>query len=248
MISKKIFLEEGNENVYLEAYIADKLTGLTRDAMLIIPGGAYEGVCAEREGEPVAMAFMPYGYNTFVLHYSVKSNSDRIFPSQLIEASMAVKHIKDHAEEYGINPDRVFACGFSAGGHLCGCLGTMWNMDEIYKAADMPFGYNKPAGIMLVYPVIKAEYHLDSFKFLLGDENPSEELLEKCNVANYVDENSVPAFIVHTSNDQAVDVRNSLVLADAYRKAGKLSGGYSRVICPILALLNSSRSIEAHLS
>lgn len=222
MIHKKIFLEPGNENVYLEAYIADKLEGFTRDALLIIPGGAYASVCTEREGEPIALAFMPYGYNAFILHYSVKNNSDKVFPAQLIEASKAIKHIKDNKEEYNINPDRVFCCGFSAGGHLCGCLGTMWHIDEIYKNIDMTFGYNKPTGIMLIYPVISAKYHLDSFKCLLGTENPPEDLLIECGLDNNVDEKSAPVFIVHTSNDEAVDVRNSLALADAYKRAGKL--------------------------
>ena len=222
MIHKKIFLEPGNENLYLEAYIADKVDGFTRDALLIIPGGAYASVCAEREGEPIALAFMPYGYNAFVLHYSVKLNSGKVFPAQLIEASMAIKHIKDNADVYNINPDRVFACGFSAGGHLAGSLGTMWHFDEIYKKVDMPYGYNKPAGTMLIYPVVSAKYHLDSFCCLLGEESPSEELLSKCSLENNVDEKSAPAFIVHTSNDGVVDVRNSLSLAEAYKRAGKL--------------------------
>jgi len=93
-----------------------------------------------------------YGYNAFVLHYSVSSNSDKIFPSQLIQASMAMKHIKDHAEEYNIDPGKVFVTGFSAGGHLTASLGIMWNKKEIYDAIDMPYGYNKPTGIMPIYP------------------------------------------------------------------------------------------------
>ncbi len=222
MIYKKVFLEENNENAYLEVYAADKIKGFTRDAILIIPGGGYGEVCAEREGEPIAFGFMPYGYNAFVLHYSVKNNSNKTFPAQLIEASMAIKHIKDNCEEYGINPERVFACGFSAGGHLCASLGVLWHIDEIYKSIDMPFGYNKPLGVMLIYPVISSIYHIGSIKNLLQDQNPSDEMLLKCSLENHVDEKSSSAFIFHTSNDEVVDVRNSLVLAEAYKKAGKL--------------------------
>ena len=95
MIYKKISLDSENENVFLEAFISAPIEGLVRDAMLVIPGGGYKGICFEREGEPIAQAFMPYGYNAFVLHYSVADNSDKIFPSQLIEASAAIKHIND---------------------------------------------------------------------------------------------------------------------------------------------------------
>lgn len=218
MIYKKIQLDENDKEVYLEAYIADKVCGFTADAILVIPGGGYGCVCSDREGEPIAMAFMPYGYNGFVLHYSV--NRKKKFPAQLIEASKAVKHIKDHAEEYNINPERVFVTGFSAGGHLAASLGVMWDLKEIYDELDMPFGYNKPAGMILGYPVISGVHypHDDSFKNLLAKDNPTREELERVSIERHVNENSAPLFVFHTSNDALVDVRNSLKLAEAYKE------------------------------
>ena len=214
MIIKKVLLDDNDENVYLHAIIADKTLEYTRSAILIIPGGGYGRVCSDREGFPVANAFMPYGYNAFVLNYSTLSASKKTFPSQLIEASIAIKHIKDNAQEYGIDPDRVFVVGFSAGGHLAGSLGTMWDKKEIYDAIDMPFGYNKPKGVMLIYPVIYD--HLGSFINLLGVENPSKDQLDKVRIDNNVKENSSPAFIVHGEADDLVPVQNSLSLAYAY--------------------------------
>lgn len=221
MIYKRIFLEDGCPEVYLDCYVADKISDLTRKAILVVPGGAYGMVCSEREGEPIAMAFMPYGYNAFVLHYSVARK--KVFPGQLIEASMAMKHIRDHAEEYGIDPEKIFVTGFSAGGHLAGSLGVMWNKKEIYEAMEMPYGYNRPAGMMLVYPVItgiKKYSHFGSFQNLLGEDEPSAERLEEASLEANVTSESVPLYIVHTSNDQVVDVRNSLTLAESYREAG----------------------------
>ena len=220
MIYKKIQLDAGDENVYLEAYIADKVGEFVRDAILVIPGGGYYGVCSDREGEPIAKSFMPHGYNAFVLHYSVARK--KTFPAQLIEASKAMKYIKDHADEYNINSDRVFVTGFSAGGHLAASLGTMWDMKEIYDEVEMPFGYNKPAGMILVYPVISGVHypHFGSFQNLLGKDNPEKEELERVSIENHVSEKSSPLFAVHTSNDEAVDVRNSLTLANAYREHG----------------------------
>ena len=219
MIFKKIQLDPDNKEVYLEAYICDKITSLTRDAILVIPGGGYGEICCEREGEPIAHSFIPYGYNAFILHYSVK-NDGKVFPAQLIQASLAVKHIKDNAEEYGINPDRIFACGFSAGGHLCATLGTMWHNKAIYDAVDMPYGYNKPAGVMLIYPVISSEYHTFSFQSLLGKEEFTKAEGDLVSVDKHVDDKSSPAFILHTSTDKAVDVRNSLAIAKAYADKG----------------------------
>lgn len=121
MIIKKIPLI--SETAFITAYIAD-VKNPVRDAMLVIPGGGYGCVCSDREGEPIALAFVARGMNAFVLHYTVKPPHKY---SALAEASLAVAHIKENAEEYSINPERVFVSGFSAGGHLAGSLGTLWH-------------------------------------------------------------------------------------------------------------------------
>lgn len=217
MLYEKIQLDNCDNDVYLEAYIADKIGDYVRNAILIIPGGGYHTVCANREGEPIAHAFIPHGYNAFVLHYSVKKKP---FPAQLIEASRAIKHIRDNAEKYNINKERVFTAGFSAGGHLAACLGTMWHIDEIYSEIDMPYGYNRPDGMILIYPVISYKHHTSSFKNLFKTTLLSPENAYAASVENHVDERTCPAFIMHTSNDQVVDVKNSLVLADALSSKG----------------------------
>ena len=223
MIIKRIPLDGENEKVYLDVYVADKVSGFTRKAILVIPGGGYGGVCSEREGEPIGMAFMPHGFNAFVLHYSVART--KTYPAQLIEASLAMKHIKDNAEEYGIDPDKVFVTGFSAGGHLACSLGTQWHLKEIYDAVDMPYGYNKPCGMILGYPVITAfpenGSHCGSFDNLWGTDEPTREMLEKTSLECHVDDKTCPAFILHTSNDAVVPVNNALVLCQALARAGQ---------------------------
>lgn len=216
MIYEKIFLDENDENVYLEAYAPDKTQNFVRDGVLVIPGGGYEQVCSDREGEPIAFDFIQKGCAAFVLHYSVKDKA--LFPRPLIEASKAMKYIKDNATHYGIDPERVFATGFSAGGHLCASLGILWHRKEIYDSVPMEYGYNKPKGIMPIYPVVSAMVptHAGSFNNILGKDNPSEEEKTKYSLEFSVDENSSPAFIVHTSDDNAVPVFNALALANAY--------------------------------
>ncbi len=220
MIHEKITLTDDKE-VYLETYAPDKVDGYKGKAILVIPGGGYGCVCSEREGEPIALAFLKYGYSAFVLHYSVGKENN--FPKQLTEASLAIKHIKDNAERYNIDPSEVFAVGFSAGGHLCGSLGILWKNDEVQKSIDMPYGYNKPKGVMMIYPVVSGEEfgHIDSFKNLLGSDAPTKQQLDTVSLEKHVDAESSPAFIVHTATDDLVNVRNSLTLGEAYAKAGK---------------------------
>lgn len=217
---EKIPLSSTDESVYMDAYIADRVGDFTRKALLVIPGGGYNNVCSDREGEPIAMAFMPHGYNAFVLHYTVGRKQP--FPVQLIEVARAIKHIKDHAEEYNIDSNAVFAVGFSAGGHLAASSGVLWKLPEVQAAVDMPYGYNKPTGVMLIYPVISAEYHAISFNNLVCSDAPTKEMLDACSIEKHVDADSSPAFIMHTVNDQIVNVKNALLLASAYADAGVL--------------------------
>ena len=216
MIFKKVvFAPEEGTDVWLDAYVADPVPGYIRKAMLVIPGGGYGSVCSDREGEPIAHAFLARGYNAFVLHYTV--GRKKPYPAQLRQASLAAAHIKRSAAEYGIDPDSIFAVGFSAGGHLAGCLGTMW------KRVPELDGDNRVKGVILVYPVvsgIEPYSEMGSIRNLLCSDNPDEEQRRMVSLELAADSDSSPAFFVHTSNDQAVDVRNSLVLAQAYRANG----------------------------
>ena len=129
MKHERIYLND-QERSYIDTYIADSKA--IRPAMLVIPGGGYCVVCGDREGEPIALDFFAKGYNAFVLNYRV-GRVDDVFPKQLLDAGAAMVYIRNHAEEFGIDPRRVFAVGFSAGGHLCGSIATMYDYPEVKK-------------------------------------------------------------------------------------------------------------------
>ena len=105
---------------------------------------------------------------------------------------------------------------------LCGI--RCENLPEVYDAIDMPYGYNRPTGMMPIYPVIsgiESFSHRGSFKNLLGTDEPTDEQLIEISIERQVDERAVPAFIMHTSNDEIVNIKNSLALATAYANTGK---------------------------
>ena len=214
----RIFLDKNNEDIYLDAYSVPKKSEEKRHALIIIPGGGYSCVCRDREGDPIALEFISYGFTPFVLNYYTGKKEP--FPIQHIQAARAIKHVKDNADEYGINPDEVFVIGFSAGAHLAGCSAILHSHPALYASIDMESGYTKPRGAMLIYPVVSTEYHMASFQNLLCSKEPSKEALHEVSLEKHVDTDSAPVFIMHTSNDGIVDVRNSLCLADAYTRAG----------------------------
>lgn len=189
------------------------------DAILIIPGGGYSNVASDREGENIAIAFNALGYACFVLDYSVKEKAK--FPRPLIEASLAMVHIREHAEEYKVDPERVFVLGFSAGGHLAGSLGTRWHIPEVANAINAPFGTNRPKGMILCYPVLCwfDKTHKGTLYNAFGSQEPTEEQIKLISLENDVGEYTAPAFLWHTANDNAVNVQNSLKMATALSEA-----------------------------
>ncbi len=186
-----------------------------RDAMLVLPGGGYQ-MCSDREAEPIVKQYLAAGMNVFLLYYTCGAGAAGFTP--LTEASLAMKYIKENAKEFNINPDRVFAVGFSAGGHLCASLGTFWNAPWLLEklGEDFPYGVNRPAGTVLAYPVISSvvSTHLGSFYSIIGTTEPSREQLEKYSIDLYVNKETSPAFIWATADDNAVPIINSLRMAE----------------------------------
>ena len=220
MLHERIYLDPKDDRVYLDTYVANDRTVL-RDAMLVIPGGGYSNVCTEREGEPIALAFFAKGMNCFVLHYRV--GEDR-YPSQLIDASRAILHIRENADKYMIDPKRVFAVGFSAGGHLTGSLALLSDDTAVLSELGISAGENTPNAVVLAYPVVTALHatHVGSFQRLTGQpfDAISKEDRERLSLERHVKSSSPPAFIWHTAEDAVVPVVGSLKLASAYADAG----------------------------
>lgn len=209
--------QEGAAGI-LTAYTIDDYgfcKGRLRPAMLVIAGGGYREVSL-REKEPIAIEFLSKGYNVFTLDYSVK---DFKHPTQLIEGCMAISFIRENAEKFHVNPQNVGAVGFSAGGHLCGMLATMFADKEVFDALGERAKLCRPDAVILSYAVLSAygKIHEGSFKVLCGDD---DEIRKKVDLPNRVTESSVPAFIWCTVGDTVVPCENSLLMAMAYREKG----------------------------
>lgn len=184
-----------------------------RPAILILPGGGY-GWTSPREAEPVALRFAARGYQAFVLDYSCAPHG---FPVSLREAAMAMRYIRQNAAQWEIDPAMVAAMGFSAGGHLCGTLGTLFDCPEL---ADLGTPAQiRPDALGLCYPVAVSwgRTHEGSFQNVTrGDE----ALRERLSLEKLVRPDMPPVFLWHTRDDQSVPCRNSLVLAAALEEAG----------------------------
>lgn len=206
----------------LTGYIIDPVSaapGRLRPAIVICPGGGYS-MCSDKESEPVALQFLAMGYHAFLLHYSVAPNH---FPTALLELAEAVAGIRDHAEEWKVDSDKILVCGFSAGGHLACSLGVFWNREMVQLPVNRTAEQIKPNGLILCYPVITAGRHAHegSFENLMGSEAVlRQEQRDLLSLDMQVGAHTPKTFLWHTFTDQSVPVENSLQLAAALRKQG----------------------------
>lgn len=197
----------------LETYILDGTQ--PRGVVLICPGGGYRWT-SPRESEPVALQFTAAGWHAIVLHYSV---APRRYPQPLRDVSRAVCLIRERAETWHVDPQKIVVCGFSAGGHLAALLGVHWDKPVAQATPNMPAGQNRPNALILGYPVITTgeKGHVGSRQQVLG-ENPDPALLAELSVERHVNTHTPPTFLWHTFEDQSVPLENSLLFAQALRQ------------------------------
>ena len=186
-----------------------------RSAILIFPGGGYSFV-SEREWEPVALYYYGRGLDAFVLDYNVAPDCG--YPTLLLEAGMAMLYLRREARDF---PDarKVAVVGFSAGGHLAGCISYLWDDPALQAAFGAECGAIRPDAAILSYAVVTADeryWHRDSFQNFCGDKAAYEAYsLEK-----HIRREAPPTFLWATTPDDCVPVENSLLLYTALHRAG----------------------------
>ena len=200
----------------LTPYLPAKPTGA---AMLVIPGGSYAFIYPG-QAEPFALWLNEQGITAFVLRYRIGSAGFR-YPTQLQDAVEAMRQVREKAAQWKVEPNRIGAMGFSAGGHLLTTLLNRPEDGEVPGADSKGRASPRPDIAVVCYPVISMITKPEpvSLKHLLG-EAPGEELIRKTSSELQVRPGLPPIFLWHTSEDNLVSVEHSLLYADALRKKG----------------------------
>ena len=199
----------GHPEATLEGYILDCELSLGQDkkrpAIVICPGGGYL-YCSPREAEPIALRYAARGFHAFILRYSVKWDAANFAPLQ--EVSWVIGYLREHAEQWHIDPAKIATCGFSAGGHLALAAGLL--------------GENKPNAMILGYPAVTVPNTPQTnfmLKLLTGRMDVTDEDAAYFSLENHITKDAPPVFMAATAED-SLSPYGALTVANAYTKQG----------------------------
>jgi acetyl esterase/lipase len=193
---------------------------MTKTAVIICPGGGYGHLAIDKEGHDFAKWFNSFGVTALVLRYR-HHGTGHMHPIPMQDGQRAVRTVRARAAEWNIDPDKIGAMGFSAGGHLASTLGTHFDAGDAAAADPIDRVSSRPDFLILCYPVITmtADYmHKGSRDNLIGrDADP--ELARSMSSELQVTHETPPTFIFQTDADAAVPAENSVAFYLALRKA-----------------------------
>jgi len=245
-----IKLYENRDDVTLTTYLLggplSPVNRKKRPAILVCPGGAYAFI-SPTEAEPIALRYASMGYHAFVLSYTVYNkgkmvnpmgelpvDEDSLYPGPMLDVGAAMLCIRDHAEEWCVDADKVVLTGFSAGAHNSAMYCTKWDSNIFTEHFGRPVEDFKPAGAILGYgyydwvdfrkqnvedPFARAMNESIDFGYF-GTRHPSEEQLAEASPAFFVSKNTPPMFLWTTCEDMTLPSEQTMIMGAALAKAG----------------------------
>ncbi|HXE06734.1 MAG TPA: alpha/beta hydrolase [Acidobacteriaceae bacterium] len=190
-------------------------------AVIVMPGGGYTHLVMEQEGAYEARWLAAHGVAAFVLEYRL--SPAYVYPTQMLDASRAIRYVRAHAAELGVDPKKVGIWGFSAGGHLAGYMATVHHAanpaakDATDQQSDRPdFAIISYGGLSLDINSLEGKTPMAS---ILG-QHPTQTVIDSIDPVKHVTADTSPCFIYSTTADQTVSSLNSAEFYIALKRAG----------------------------
>lgn len=232
--------DNGNQAKYVK-YLLNNSQEIESDrkhpAIVVCGGGGFLKI-SDREKEPVAMHFLNQGYQVFVLNYNTKSYGNGSYPKPVYDLAKMILTIRNNADNWNVDPNKIAVIGFSSGGHLCASLATQWHEDYLKEKLEVNSELLKPNAVILCYPLVNYLYQLEKakedkqyneFSPSIGMKksdfmevaieagvgvNATSDQYRSASPHYHITENTPPTFIWHTAKDELVYVGQSLKFAE----------------------------------
>lgn len=190
-------------------------------ALLVIPGGAYRHLAIDKEGFGFARWLAAHGFTAFVLLHRLPGEgwADRA-NVPLADAQRAMRLVRHRARDFGVDPARLAAIGFSAGGHACADLAARFDY-RVYAPLDAADERSaRPFCAAPIYPVVSMDAgiaHPASREKLLGPK-PTPAIEAAHSPDQTVTATAPPHFLLAAEDDDVVPIANTLNLHAALRR------------------------------
>lgn len=207
-------------NIHQPSLVVYRPAAPNGTAVLYAAGGGYQRVAVGAGGGEITRWLNGLGLTVFVLKYR---HADYGQPAPLQDSVRAVRIVRSRAADFGLKPDRIGMLGGSAGAHVTASAGTLFAAPEAQTGAALDAVSGRPDFMILVFPVITMENphaHGPSRRNLLGAKADDPETQRRWSVDRQTSAQTPPAFLVHSSEDTAVVVENSLLFYAGMRRAG----------------------------
>lgn len=193
-------------------------------AVVILPGGGYASLSMQLEGAQPASWFAARGVTAFVVTYRV---GPTMLPLPLLDGGRAVRFVRAHAAQFGIDPKRIGLMGFSAGGHLAAMQASRSTAGNARSADPVERVGDRPDFLILAYPWLEATVvgkggvspYCD-FARRYSHTSCVEAQYTQFLPAKLVRRDAPPTFIYHTTADGLVPAEGSARYYVALREAG----------------------------
>ena len=180
-------------------------------ALIHVPGGAFV-LCSEWDTTALAGRCMGKGFAVTCTYLYPVAGEYR-FPQVVIDLMKAIKLLRDHAGEWGINPNQIVISGNSAGAFICMTTGNLWNRPDLMQAAGCSGEEGKPDAMILGFgPMFCGQQTDDGTVYV-----PNGDL---------VGPQTPPAFFHHARLDTVVSVYQSIAMLEAMEKAKRPFAAY----------------------
>ena len=213
----------------------------TGAAVVVFPGGGYEGLAIDLEGTDVCDWLTPKGITCVLLKYRVpgaklypksapypKSGPYPRSPIALEDAQRTLRLVRFHAAEWHIDPHKIGVLGFSSGGHLVVAMSTSFDT-RLYAAADAAGKEScRPDFAVAIYPghlsFSAAKWDAAQGVGWSGVRGPGLRSTApkpfELNPDIHITHQTPPTFLLQAEDDPVDNVENSLVYFAALKKAG----------------------------
>ena len=203
-------------------------------AVIVAPGGGYAflgNVGDESSFETVGMAryLNEHGHNAFVLNYRYNPYK---FPVPLLDMQRAIRYVKFHAEEYGIDPSKVGIVGFSAGGYQVGGFLHLVQGTNLLKKAYPDYETDAIDAVDdtvnnagLLYPLTDFNWNKACLYSTMNfnpskDREAAKRALEDYNLCLHLHDLQTPEFVAHGKKDMLISYQSSIQYDEALDRAG----------------------------